>query len=92
MVCTSELWRNEEQIWRIEHNAQQGIDHLNASGSLPESFPTIRTECAEEQEQAGGKEADIDYFFEIPLQTANSIVGFKHDEADLEDESFEVFK
>ena len=92
MVCTSEMWRNGEQVWRIEHDAQQGIDHLSASGAVPEIFFATRAECAGQQEQAGGRKADTDYFFEIPLQTANAIVGFKHDESELEDESFELFK
>jgi len=92
MVCTSELWRNGAQVWRIEHDAQQSIDHISTSGLLPDDYPTIEREFAEQQKQAGGKKADTDYFFDIPLQTAKSIVGFKHDEAELEDESFEVFK
>lgn len=93
MVSTSEFWRNGKQIWRIEHDAQESIDHLNISGSLPDSYAAIQAQCTEEQELAGGKNADTDHFFDIPLQTAKSIVGFKHDDDDgLEDESFEVFK
>nr|NJM01068.1 hypothetical protein [Desulfobacula sp.] len=93
MVSTSEFWRNGRQIWRIEHDAQESIDHLRTSGVLPDSYTAIQRQCAEEQEQAGGKNADADYFFDIPLQTAKSIVGFKHDDDDgLEDDGFEVFK
>jgi hypothetical protein len=32
------------------------------------------------QRDKGGDEADVDYVFEIPLQVARFIVGFKHDE------------
>ena len=93
MVSTSELWRNGQQIWHIEHDAQESIDHLSTTGVLPDSYAAIQRQCAEEQEQAGGKNADVDYFIDIPLQTAKSIVGFKHDDDDgLEDASFEVFK
>jgi hypothetical protein len=28
----------------------------------------------------GGDEAGVDYLFEIPLEVAKSLVGFKHDE------------
>lgn len=92
MVCSSELWRDGEQVWRIEHDAQTSIDHVAASGNLPADYASIEQEHVEEQRRAGGKDADVDYFFEIPLHTARNIVGFKHDEADLEDESFEVFE
>lgn len=92
MVATSELWRNGEQIWRIEHDAQQSIDHIEASGNLPSEYAAIVEEYATQQENAGGKKADTDYFFEIPLQIAKNIVGFKHDESDFQDEGFEEFQ
>lgn len=94
MVCSSELWRNGAQVWRIEHDAQKSIEHIAASGSLPADYSTIEQEHAEEQKQAGGSEADTDYFFEIPLHIAKNIVGFKHDEVDpaIEDGSFMVLE
>ena len=48
--------------------------------SATESFVSIRREMEEAQRAEGGDESDVDYFFEIPLKTAQSIVGFKHDE------------
>ncbi len=93
MVCTSELWRNGQQIWRIEHDAQEAIDHINTYGALPDGYAAIGKQCANEQEKDGGKDAAVDHFFDIPLQIAKSIVGFKHDDDDgLENDSFEVFK
>lgn len=92
MFCSSELWQDGTQVWRIEHDAQKNIDHVAASGNLPLDYTSIEREHSEEQRRAGGEEADVDYFFEIPLHAAKNIVGFKHDEAGLDDESFEVFE
>ena len=92
MVCTSELWRSGAQVWRIEHDAQKSIDHISKSGTLPDAYVEIEKDFAEQQERAGGKKADTDYFFEIPLKTAKSIVGFKHDESGSDDDGFEVFQ
>jgi hypothetical protein len=91
MFCSSELWTKGDRIWRIEHDAQKSIDHINSSGPLPTGYSAIEREFSEEQKKAGGKKADVDYFFEIPLQTAKGIVGFKHDESSPEDEGFEIF-
>lgn len=92
MVSASEFWRKGRKIWRIEHDAQESIDHLSTSGALPDSYAAIQKQCAQEQEQAGGKNAEVDHFFDIPLLTAKIMVGFKHDDNELEDNSFEVFK
>jgi len=59
---------------------------------LPEGFSKIEENFTEQQKQSGGENSEVDYFFEMPLQTAKSVVGFKHDEAGLEDGSFQVFK
>lgn len=91
MFCSSELWKNGAQIWCIEHDAQKSIDHISSSGPLPDDYSAIEREFSGEQKKAGGKKADTDYFFEIPLQTAKSIIGFKHDESSPEDDGFEVF-
>jgi hypothetical protein len=92
MVCWSEGWLDGEHTWRLEHDAQRSILDIKSSGSPPGEFTTLATEYANRQRDAGGEKADVDYYFEIPLQTAKSIVGFKHDETTLgvEDGSFEV--
>ena len=92
MWSTAELWRNGAQVWRIEHDAQKNISHISTSGLLPDGYSAIERKFAEQQKQSGGKTSGTDYIFEIPLQMARSIVGFKHDEAGPEDESFKVFK
>lgn len=94
MFCRSELWRDGARVWVIEHDAQISIEHIVASGNLPSDYGAIEREYKEAQRAAGGSEADVDYFFEIPLQAASNIVGFKHDEVDsaTEDERFMVFE
>lgn len=93
MVSTSELWKDGSNVWRIEHDVQESSDHLSESGALPSSYREIKNALIRDQEAAGGKEADVDFFFEIPLATAKDIVGFKHDEhSGLEENSFEVFE
>jgi hypothetical protein len=88
----SELRREGAQVWRIEHNAQESISHISTSGLLPEGYNAIEKKFTEQQRRSGGGKLDVDYLFEVPLVAARSIVGFKHDETDLEDGNFKVFK
>jgi hypothetical protein len=92
MFSSCELWANGAKQWRVEHDAQKSIDDLAASGTLPEDFTSVRAEFAAQQDAEGGKEAEVDLYFEIPLTLAQSRVGFKHDEVNgaAEDEQFEV--
>ena len=92
MWSTAELWRNGAQVWRIEHDAQRNISHISTSGLLPDGYSAIERKFTEQQKQSDGKTSGTDYIFEIPLQMARSIVGFKHDEAGPENESFKIFK
>ena len=80
MAGSSELWSGGARKWRIAHEGEQGPKGIDAEGELPSCFPTIRAEMEEAQRTAGGDQADVDYLFEIPLQVAKSLVGFKHDE------------
>jgi hypothetical protein len=80
MVSSAAGWRDGRCTWSIVHDAQEGMLNLTTSGEPPEVFPQIRAELLAQQEAEGGTEAEVDLIFDIPLQVAKSIVGFKHDE------------
>ena len=44
------------------------------------------------QYAAGGKDADVDYIFDIPVVTAESLTGYRHDKTipELGEKPFEV--
>ena len=65
--------------WFAGHNAQDGIFDLQFEGELPEQFSTIRDSLLAQQQSEGGDASDVDFVFDIPLELARSICGFKHD-------------
>jgi hypothetical protein len=77
MFSSAEEWRDGERIWAAEHVGENGeVDDLTERGSPPARLEEIRASIRKKQE--GRK--DVDYGFEIPLELAKEIVGFKHDE------------
>lgn len=80
MASSAEFWSGGTRKWWISHQGDKGPRGLSTDGRLPESFSSIRSEMETAQRADGGDESDVDYFFEIPLKVAESIVGFKHDE------------
>lgn len=93
MFSSAEFWAHGERVWRVEHDAQESWRYLKSEGSLPAPYAVALQRAEEEQdaEDLGSKE--VDFYFEVPLQTANQIAGFKHDEenAALDYDRFEFY-
>src|SRR6266487_5963075 len=71
-------WRGGQRTWRATHDPQRGIDHLEVEGEMPAAFDALRRDLLDQQHSAGGNEAEVDYVFEIPLETAQRISGFSY--------------
>jgi hypothetical protein len=80
MFSSAEEWQAGKRVWRAEHAGENGPINLKTSGTLPPSFEAMEKEFRTQQEAEGGEEAGVDYYFEIPLTAAQTIMGFKHDE------------
>jgi hypothetical protein len=85
MASFAEGWRDGGWLWSISHDAQEAFDHLATEGSVPEGFEAIRAQAFEEQQASGGAEADVDYFFDVPLDVAKLVTGFSHVETEPDD-------
>ncbi len=79
MCSDTECWRDGSFVWSVMHAADQGLMDLETKGKLPPQFTEISQRLIEQQKKAGGKDADVDYIFDIPLELAQSITGYKHD-------------
>lgn len=92
MFSSAEYWAGGTMQWRAEHVGEDGPIHLKTTGTLPPNFEAIANAHKEQQEADGGEKADVDHYFEIPLNAAKSIIGFKHDEEipGVDYDSFEI--
>ena len=90
MFSSAEEWSGGTRIWKVSHESEKGPRHLEEQGLFPEGYASIKRRLLAEQqrEDAGAKE--VDYVIEVPLQLAESIVGYKHDKA--LDARFEILK
>jgi hypothetical protein len=75
MESMATSWENGRSIWSVHHDAQQGIEHLATSGTLPSQFVPIRDKLLGQQQGS----SDTDYVFDIPVELANEIGGFRYD-------------
>jgi hypothetical protein len=75
MASTAFLYDRGECIWEIVHDAQNGPYDLSFDGSLPPQFRMI---CETLQHQQDKRGADVDYIFDIPVETAAAVCGFRY--------------
>lgn len=78
MFSSASSWRDGRLIWRIDHNAEEALEHLDAEGDLPEVFASLRERLSAKQAQ----NVDADYSFDVPVEVAKAITGFRHDESE----------
>ncbi len=85
MFSSAAGWQDGVRGWWIRHDADRGIDHLEAEGRLPDGFDALGRRLLDEQARAGGARADVDYVFDAPLRAATLVTGFAHDETEPPD-------
>ena len=68
-------WTDGAERWSVFHDAQQGIEHLEVTGTLPDEFRPIRDRLLA---QRVGRE-DTDYAFDIPVELFAALGGIRYD-------------
>ena len=79
MCSFAACWRDGQRVWSVYHDAQSGMESLDVHGEPPASFAAIRDRLRTQQAAAGGKKAGVDYLFDIPVELAHSLTGYRHD-------------
>jgi hypothetical protein len=80
MFSSASAWNNGRRIWHVEHDSELGITHLRTEGSLPPQFAEISSRLIAKQQEPQGDENLCDYIFDIPVELARVITGFRYDQ------------
>jgi hypothetical protein len=93
MFSTATLWRSGRKQWSVTHDSSRGIRDLQVSGAPPASLEQHESRCAAQLNAEGGEESEVDYLFDVPLELAKELTGFKHDEVtDCHERPLEALK
>ncbi len=79
-------WRDGKQLWSVFHDGSAEERQLAVEGALPDAFEQIRREMAELEAEVAAQGGEFDAAFEVPLDLAEDITGFRHDEIGFDDE------
>jgi len=76
------------EVWRVIHNCEEGVDHLEVRGTPPAVVESIRSAAQKAQEAEGGDDADVDLLFDVPPDIAKSLCEFKLGDTEPYDPEF----
>ncbi len=76
MFSSAACWRNGNQIWSIKHAGDRERENLTVTGIPPDAFRSVQEKYLAKQ---APEREQVDWYFEIPLDLAEQITGFKHD-------------
>jgi hypothetical protein len=85
MCSYAGAWQHGQRVWCAMHDAQEGIRHLDVEGQMPRGFDQIRDHLLSQQDAEDGAVAEVDYVYDIPLDTARLVSGFSWSETEPED-------
>jgi hypothetical protein len=68
-------WADGVERWSVFHDVQQGIEHLETTGTLPDEFRAIRDRLFAQQEGC----EDTDYVFDVAVELFAALGGIRYD-------------
>ena len=82
-ISYASLWKDGREIWRARHQpTKEQPEHLDFWGDLPPSFLGTWEATLQKQRQRNAMrkpgEWGVDYVFDVPLDAAAGITGFRH--------------
>jgi hypothetical protein len=82
MVSYASLWQDGQHVWQIRHDSSQGNGHLEVRGDLPAAFGDVRSIAMDKQRAQDARKSGkwgVDYLFDVPIDTAAAMTGYRHD-------------
>lgn len=84
MVSAAYCYDDGEAVWWASHMSENGTYDLTAEGELPDGFAALKDNLFGKQEAEGGTKANVDFIFDVPVELAQAICGFRYDRCEYE--------
>lgn len=80
MYADAVLYNDGKPVWSISHFAGDGRLDLTISGAPPAEIEQIRDRLIAEQKKNDAAGAGKDFIFDIPVEAASLVTGYRHDQ------------
>lgn len=79
MFSAAHCCADGREAWSVWHDSARGRYDLSTQGALPAEFEPIRKRLTAAQDADGGARGLVDYTFDIPVELAAELTGYRHD-------------
>jgi hypothetical protein len=75
-------WKDGAKFWEVTHEDDEDPNHLVVEGTPPAIFDEIAERFRAKQQEADRRDPEmpVDYIWEIPIELANSLCRYRHDQ------------
>lgn len=80
MYSASVEWADGRKIWSVVHDSEKACGHLAFDGTPPSELSAIRSRLQSAQDEEDDVDPEVDHLFDIPIDLAKALTGFRHDE------------
>lgn len=87
MVSGACAYDHGRQLWWVTHESEHGSAHLDSGGELPAVFESLKSEALRKQRDEDAGRNAVDFVFEVPMELAASVCGYRPDD-DMPDYEF----
>jgi hypothetical protein len=88
MYSASSEWREGREVWAVIHSSEQAADHLAVRGDLPPAWTGVKDEWTAKHAEAARAGEGVDYVYEVPLEVAKLVVGYRMESEDDDELEF----
>ena len=80
MIAVLSGFVDGQEQWSITYDGSDGVATPSFKGDVPPEAGAIWARCQAQQEAAGGKNAGVDYHYELVPELGLALTGFRHDQ------------
>ena len=94
MFSSISAWCGGTLSWSVVHDSEKGHYHVEVHGQIPPVFASVRDPLKAAQDAAGGDKSDTDFIYDVPIELARALTGFRHDQdiSEVEGDAFHVLE
>jgi hypothetical protein len=79
MFSAAHCCADSRESWSVWHDSERNRYDLSTRGALPAELEPMRKRLIAKQDESGGARSHVDYIFDIPVELACELTGYRHD-------------